>query len=86
MGNVVSAEEKSRLEEFKRWVLAVEGAAAAIVEVGDESFRHGAPSDPALLRSYRLYKRLQAAFALQPGDVRVATLHSMLIDGGKPTN
>ena len=43
-----SAEEKSRLEEFERWSLAVERAAAKIMEVGDELFRHGAPSDSAL--------------------------------------
>jgi hypothetical protein len=80
-----SAEEKSRREEFQRWLLAVEGAAAGIVEVGEQLFKRGAPSDPALLRPYRLYKRLQAARTLPPGEVRVAMLHSMLVDA-KPTN
>jgi hypothetical protein len=78
-----SADHRGSRDELERWLCAVEGAAAEIVEVGDKLFSHGAPSDPNLLGGYRLHKRLKAALTLPAGTVRVAALHSMLTDGGR---
>jgi hypothetical protein len=57
----------------------MEAAAAELVEVGDALFKHGEPSDPALLRRNRLNKCVKAALALPAGPERVA-LHVALID------
>ena len=78
-----SADDGAAREELERWLCAVEGAAAEIVEVGVKLFSHGAPSDPNLLAGYRLYKRVKAALTLPAGTVRVAALHSMLTDDGR---
>jgi hypothetical protein len=40
-----SADDRGSRDELERWLCAVEGAAAEIVEVGDKLFSHGAPSD-----------------------------------------
>jgi hypothetical protein len=58
-------------------------SAADLVEVGDLLFRHGEPSDPALLRRYQLYTRVKAALALPPGLERVAALHAPKIGSDK---
>jgi hypothetical protein len=47
-----------------------------LVEVGDLLFRGGEPSDSALQRRYRLYKRVKAALALPPGSERIAALRA----------
>jgi hypothetical protein len=43
------------------------GAAPLVVSVGRVLFKDGEPSDPALQRRYRLYKRSEAASALPAG-------------------
>jgi hypothetical protein len=67
-------------EKFRRWLQEAETAAAELVEVGDLLFRGGEPSDSALLRRYRLYRRVKAAVALPPGLERVAALQAAKID------
>ena len=52
-----STEERGAREKFGAWLREVEAAAAELVELGDALFRAGEPTDPALLRRYRLYKR-----------------------------
>jgi hypothetical protein len=52
-----SAEERAAREKFEAWLQEIEAAAAEIFEVGDLLFRRGEPTDPALLRRYRLYAR-----------------------------
>jgi len=61
----------------------MEAAAAELVEVGDALFRSGQPSDPDLLRRYRLYRRVKAALAMPPGPEHVAALHAAKFDDGK---
>jgi hypothetical protein len=75
-----SAEELTGREKFEAWLQEIEAAAAELVELGDALFRGGEPSDPALLRRYRLYKRVKAAVALPPGPERVAALQAAKID------
>ena len=69
-----SDEERTAPEKFERSLREIEAAAAEIVEVGDLLFRGGEPSDPALLRRYRLYTRVEAAVALPVGPERLAAL------------
>jgi hypothetical protein len=76
-----SADERAAREKFKRWLQEAEAAAAELVEVGDLLFRAGEPSDPALLRRYRLYHRVKAAVALPPE--RVAALQAAKIDNSR---
>jgi hypothetical protein len=59
-----SVEERAARVKFERSLREIEAAAAELVEVGDLLFRGGEPSDPALLRRYRLYKRVKATVAL----------------------
>jgi len=73
-----SDEERTAPEKFERSLREIEAAAAEIVEVGDLLFRGGEPSDPALLRRYRLYTRVKAALALPVGPERLGGL-----EGGK---
>jgi hypothetical protein len=75
-----SAEERAAREKFARWLQEAEAAAAELVEVGDALFKHGEPSDPDLLRRYRLYTRVKAAVALPLGLERVAALQAAKID------
>ena len=67
-------------EKFERSLREVEAAAAEIVVVGDVLFRGGEPSDPALLRRYRLYTRVKAALALPVGPERLAALQAARVD------
>ena len=61
----------------------MEAVAAELVEVGDALFRSGPPSNPDLLRRYRLCRRVKAALALLPGPERFAALHAAKFDDGK---
>jgi hypothetical protein len=61
----------------------MEATAAELVEVADALFRHGEPSDPALLGWHRLYKRVQAALTAPAGPERVAALQAAKIDDGR---
>jgi hypothetical protein len=75
-----STDERTARQRFAAWLQEIEAAAAELVEVGDLLFRSGEPSDPALLRRYRLYKRVKAAVALPPGPERVGALQAAKID------
>ena len=61
----------------------MEAMATELVHAGDALIRNGEPTDPAMLCRYRLYKRVQVAFALPAGPKRVAALHAALIDGDR---
>jgi hypothetical protein len=76
-----SAEERAAREKFEAWLQEIEAAAAEVIEVGNLLFRHGEPTDPALLRRYRLY--VKAAVALPPGPERVAALQAAKIRDDK---
>ena len=75
-----SEAERTAREKFERSLREIEAAAAEIVEVGDLLFRGGEPSDPALLRRYRLYRRVKAALALPVGPERLAALQAAKVD------
>ena len=75
-----SAEERAAREKLIRWLQEAEASAAELVAVGDLLFRDGEPADPALLRLYRLYTRVNAAVPLPPGPGRVAALQAAKID------
>ena len=75
-----TAEERAARERFMKSLREMEEAAAELVELGDALFRGGEPTDPALLRRYRLYRRAKAALALPMGPERVAALHAAKID------
>jgi hypothetical protein len=75
-----TAEERAARERFLGSLREMEEAAAELVELGDVLFGGGEPTDPALLRRYRLYKQAKAALALPMGPERVAALHATKID------
>jgi hypothetical protein len=75
-----SAEEWAALEKFAVWLQEVEAAAAEIVEVRDLLFRGGQPSDPSLLKGYRLFRCVKAAVAVPPGSEGVVALQAAKID------
>jgi hypothetical protein len=77
------AVDGSAQEKFGAWLREVEASAAELVELGDALFGGGEPSDPALLRRYRLCKRVKAAVALPPGPERVAALQAAKIGDRK---
>jgi hypothetical protein len=74
---------KDECAEFGGSLQEMEVAAAELLEVGDVLFKHGEPSDPALVRRYRLYKRVKAAVALLAGQERVVALRAARIDGDR---
>jgi hypothetical protein len=67
------ANERAALADVKSAL--VESAATEVVSVGHVLFKDGEPSDPALQRRYRLYKRLEAALALPAGPLRLEALY-----------
>jgi hypothetical protein len=83
MSNGESSDERAAREKVERSLQEIEAAAAELVQVGEALFRRGEPADPALLRRYRLYKRVQAALALSAGPERVAALRAAKVDDDK---
>jgi hypothetical protein len=73
-------DKRAAREKFETWLREIEAAAADLVEVGDALFQAGEPSDPLLLRRYRLFNRVKAAVALPPGPERVVALQAAKID------
>jgi hypothetical protein len=53
----------------------VESAATEVVSIGRVLFKNGEPSNPALQRRYRLYKRLEVTLALPAGPQRLEALY-----------
>ena len=74
------ADKRAAREKFEAWLREVEAAATELVELGDALFRHGASTDPALLRRYQLYARVKAALALPHGPERIAAFQAAKVD------
>jgi len=62
-----SADERAARVKFERSLQHVEAMAADLVQAGDALFKDQEPTDPALLRRYRLYTRVKAALPLSVG-------------------
>jgi len=70
----LSADQRAALAQLAKSAL-IESAATEVVSIGRALFKDGEPSDPESQRRYRLYKRLEAAFALKRSRARTASYH-----------
>jgi hypothetical protein len=70
--------QRAAFAAFEHSAKELESTAAEVVHAGHALFKDGEPTDPALQRRYRLYKRVEAALAVPAGIKRVAALQSAI--------